>query len=178
MDCLHLLLLFLENLILQQHQYLGTIISDVLDWKTALLDHSIPGARPLNQGNLYPGSYKESLGSSLSSPRLDFLKTKGQKGTLKIGGYHKLVPKLSRTTCRLFEEVLFLRTRVRYSCIADYSGIRVQGRLGEYLGRWMTPGRKVPMCRQLVTTPELDLLLAGGEVDFSQTEAGPLRSGS
>lgn len=44
MDCLHLLLLFLENLILQQHQYLGTIISDVLDWKTALLDHSIPGA--------------------------------------------------------------------------------------------------------------------------------------
>lgn len=46
MACLHLLLLFLENLKLQQRQYLSTVISDVLDWKTVLLDHSIPGASP------------------------------------------------------------------------------------------------------------------------------------
>lgn len=43
MECLHLLLLFLENLILQQHQYLGTIISHVLDRKTALLDITSQG---------------------------------------------------------------------------------------------------------------------------------------
>lgn len=118
------------------------------------------------------GPFWESLGSSLSSPRLDFLKTKGQKGTLKIGGYPNLVPKLSGTSCRLFQKVLFLRTKVRYSCIADCSGIRVQGRLGESLGRWLTPG-KVPMCRQLVATPEPDLLPAGGEWILAKQRQGP-----
>lgn len=89
------------------------------------------------------GPIMNHLGNHCPPPRLDFLNTKGPKGTLKIGGYPKLVPRLSRTTCRLFQEVLF-------------------------------PGKKVPMCRKLVTTPELGLLPAGGEVDFSQTEEGPL----